>query len=261
MSGVRLAVQERGIARLTLARPAKHNALDAAAIAALDAALERVAADPSVRVLVLAAEGPSFCAGGDLDWMRAQADRTRAEREAEAGALARMLDRLDRMPKLVIGAVQGPAYGGGVGLVSLCDVAVATPRARFALTEVRLGLIPATISPFVVRRIGAPNARRVMLNARPFDAAEACRLGLVSEVVAEDELERAVDREAGLALACKPGAVADTKALIRRLAGGEALGAAQTAALLADRWDTDEAKDGIAAFFAGLEKKPPDARS
>ena len=247
---IRVEALDRGVTRLTLARAEKRNAMNARMIAELESAAQHLEEDPAVRVVILAAEGRSFCAGGDLDWMRSQAERSRAEREREAGALARMLDRLDRLPKLVIGDVRGGAYGGGLGLVSLCDIALATPEVRFALTEVKLGLIPATISPFVIRRIGAPHARRCMLNARPFDALEALRIGLLSAVVPGTEMDAAIAREVDLALACKPGAVGDSKALIRRLAVGETLGPADTAALLADRWETEEAKAGIAAFFS-----------
>lgn len=251
---IRVETRGDGVTRLTLARPDKHNALNPAMIAELDAAFHMIAADPAVRVLVLAADGRSFCAGGDLDWMRAQATRSRAERQAEAGALARMLERLDALPKLVIGIVQGAAYGGGIGLVSLCDIAFATPEARFALTEVKLGLMPATIGPFVVRRVGPAHARRIMLNARPFDAGEACRMGLVAAVVPERELDAALDQEIEFALKCKAGAVAATKSLIDRLARGEALSGDQTSSLLADRWETDEAQTGLREFFAARNR-------
>ncbi|MEH3118826.1 MAG: enoyl-CoA hydratase-related protein [Methylorubrum populi] len=251
---IRVETVREGVRRLVLARPAKHNALNAAMIADLVHASEALRADETVRVVVLSAEGRSFCAGGDLDWMRSQAERSRPERQAEAEALAGMLDTLDRLPKLLIGEVRGPAYGGGVGLVALCDIAFAVPDARFALTEARLGLIPATISPFVVRRIGGPNARRIMLNARPVDGAEACRMGLVSAVVAPEAMEKAVEAEIAFALQCAPGAVAESKALIRRLADGEPLGPGATASLLADRWESEEARAGIAAFFARIAR-------
>ncbi len=246
---IRVEALGRGVTRLTLARPEKNNALNAEMISDIEAALAAIETDATVSVLVIAAEGPSFCAGGDLAWMREQADRGRSERERAALGLAGMLARLDHLPKLVIGAIEGAAYGGGVGLAALCDVTLAAPGAKFALTETRLGLIPATISPFVIRRIGAANARRVMLNARPFDAVEARRMGLVSEVVAAGEMEAAIAREVDLASACFPGAVADTKALIHRLAVGEAPGASETAALLADRWETEEAATGLTAFL------------
>lgn len=252
---IRLDPSARGVTRLTLARPAKHNALNATMIREITAAANLIAADPAVRVVVLAAEGRSFCAGGDLDWMKQQADRDRAGKLQEAGALALMLERLDRLPKLVIGDVRGAAYAGGLGMVALCDVVFACESSVFALTEVKLGLIPATIGPFVLRRIGGPNARRIMLNARPFGAREAQRIGLVSEVLPVSDIDAAIEREIGFALACAPGAVAATKAMIRRLAAGENIGAEATAALLADRWESEEAKAGISAFFS--RGRPP----
>lgn len=247
---IRLDSDGRGVTRLTLARPDKHNALNATMIREITAAAEVMAADDAVRVVVLAAEGRSFCAGGDLDWMKRQAEKDRAGKLQEAGALARMLERLDRLPKLVIGDVRGAAYGGGLGIVSLCDIVFASESSAFALTEVKLGLIPATIGPFVVRRIGGPNARRVMLNARPFGAREAQRMGLVSEIVPASDIDAAIEREIGFALACAPGAVADTKSLLRRLAAGENIGAEATSSLLVDRWESAEAKAGISAFFS-----------
>ena len=252
---IRLDVERPGVTRLTLARPAKHNALNATMIREITAAADLVGVDASVRVVVLAAEGGSFCAGGDLDWMKQQAEKDRVGKLQEAGALALMLERLDRLPKLVIGDVRGAAYGGGLGMVALCDIVLASENSAFALTEVKLGLIPATIGPFVVKRIGGSNARRVMLNARPFGAREARRMGLVSDVLPASDIDAAIEREIGFALACAPGAVADTKTLIRRLAAGDKIGAEATSSLLVDRWDSEEAKAGISAFFS--RTRPP----
>ncbi len=251
---ISLATDARGIARLVLNRPAKHNALNAAMISEITEAANALAHDKRVRALVLSANGTSFCAGGDLGWMQAQSAADRAERMAEASHLARMLQLLDELPKLLIGVIEGPAFGGGVGLASVCDIILATPEARFALTETRLGLIPATISPFVIRRIGLANARRFALNANPFNAETAHAIGLVSEIHAAADIGAALERQIGLALACAPGAIADTKRLFRAVASGS-LSQTSTVEALADRWESEEARQGIEAFFQ--QRKPP----
>jgi methylglutaconyl-CoA hydratase len=246
---ITLDTDRRGVARLTLNRPGKHNALDGTMIAELAEAAVRLGQDPAVRVVVLAAEGPTFCAGGDLGWMREQMAADGAARATEARRLAGMLRALDTLPKPLVAEVQGPAYGGGVGLLSVCDVAVGTGGATFAMTETRLGLIPATIGPYVLARIGAA-ARRVMLSSRRFDAAEALRMGLLARVAPPEGLRAAVEEEVGRFLACAPGAVADAKRLIRSLGAGvdPAMIETSVAALVA-RWETEEAQAGIAAFF------------
>ncbi len=254
---IRVEEDTRGVAHLWLARAEKHNALSAAMIGELTQAIGRLGASASVRVVVLAAEGASFCAGGDLGWMRAQMAGTAEERAAGARALAGMLAAMDGCPKPVIGRVQGNAFGGGIGMMSVCDVAVGVAGARFGLTETRLGLTPATISPYVVARMGPARARRVFMSARLFEAAEAERLGLLARVVAPEALDAAIEAEVAPYLACAPGAVAEAKALIALIAGqgrdAEALRAATEAALVA-RWESPEAAEGISAFF---EKRPP----
>jgi methylglutaconyl-CoA hydratase len=244
----------RGVATLWLARPEKHNALSGEMIGEVTKAAEALAADNGVRVVVLAAEGPSFCAGGDLGWMRAQRAADAATRAAEARKLAHMLRTLDRLPKPLIGRVQGNAFGGGVGMLAVCDVAIAADTARFGLTETRLGLIPATIGPYVVARMGPAMARRVFFSARLFDAAEAVTLGLAARAVAPDALDAAVEAEVAPYLSCAPGAVAEAKALVRRLAPpiDDSVIDATVAALVA-RWESPEAAEGIDAFF---EKRP-----
>ena len=172
-STIRIEGDARGVATLTLARPERHNAMDAAMIGELARAAVALGEDVSVRAVVLTGEGKSFSAGADLNWMKAQFDASRAERIAEATALARMLKALNEMPKPLIGRINGQAFGGGLGLISVCDVAVASQSARFAFTEVKLGLIPATISPFVAARMGEARARRVFMSGRMFDAQEA----------------------------------------------------------------------------------------
>ncbi len=251
---IRLEIDSRGIARLTLDRPDKHNALNDAMIGELSDAAARLAENPAVRCVILAANGPTFCAGGDLTWMKAQADADRATRLAAATKLAAMLQALDELPVPLIGVIAGNAYGGGVGLAAVCDIVIATPAATFMLSETRLGLIPATIAPFVMRRIGAAGLRRFALTAARFSAAEAAAIGLVSEVQPDTALQTALARHIGQTLACAPGAIADAKRLFRRLALGQ-VAQADTIAALADRWETDEAHLGINAFFA--KAKPP----
>jgi methylglutaconyl-CoA hydratase len=248
---IRVETDVRGIATVTLARADKHNAMNARMIAELTAAAIALGGDANIRVVVLAAEGRTFCAGGDLGWMREQADKDRAGKMAEAGALAGMLGAWNALPKPVVARVQGAAYGGGLGLMAVADIVVVADNAKFALTETRLGLIPATIGPFVVGRLGAAFARQVFFNAKPFGPEFGLRSGLVARVATAEDLDAAVEEEASAFLECAPGAVADAKALARKLAGPDPADLAEmTANALADRWETDEAKAGIAAFFA-----------
>ncbi|MFD1913449.1 crotonase/enoyl-CoA hydratase family protein [Halodurantibacterium flavum] len=247
---VSLNVDGRGVATLRLCRGAQHNALSAQMMDDLAAMAHRLGRDPAVRVVVLAAEGESFCAGADLGWMQAQTTADSAGRLREAQRLSGMLQALDTLPKPLVGCVQGSAYGGGLGLLSVCDVAVATENARFAFTETRLGLIPATIGPYVVARMGAAMARRVFMSARRFTAAEAVALGLVARAVQSEGLGAAVEAEVAPYLACAPGAVADAKALLRRLAGPiDAPLIAESMEALIARWESPEAAEGLAAFF------------
>ena len=247
---VRIERDARGVATLWLARAEKHNALSAEMLGEITEAAAGLGADPTVRVVVLAAEGPSFCAGGDLGWMRAQMAADAETRGREARKLALMLKALDEIPKPLIGRVQGNAFGGGVGLLSVCDVAVGADTLRMGLTEVRLGLIPATIGPYVVARMGAAMARRVFFSARLFGAEEAVRLGLLAKAVPQDELDAAVEAQVAPYLSCAPGAVAEAKALVRRLGpvADEAV-IDMTVAALVRCWEGDEAEEGIAAFF------------
>ncbi|WP_414898181.1 crotonase/enoyl-CoA hydratase family protein [Rhodovulum sp. YEN HP10] len=253
--GLEIVIDGRGVARLTLRRAEKHNALSSDLIAALTAAAGRLGADPSVRAVVLTGAGESFCAGGDLGWMKAQMQADGASRATEARKLAAMLRALNEMPKPLIGRVQGQAYGGGVGLIAVCDVAIGVETARFALTETRLGLTPATIGPYVVARLGAARARRVFMSGRRFDAAEAVGLGLLARAVPDAALEAAVEAEIAPYLACAPGAVALAKAQVLSLGPriDEAAIEASIAQLVA-AWETEEAAEGIAAFFA--RRKP-----
>lgn len=255
MAVVELEVDDRGVAWLRLNRPDVHNAMDATMIAELTLAAGRLGRDPAVRMVVLTGEGRSFCAGGDLGWMRAQMEADAETRAREARALAEMLGALDTMPKPLIGRVQGQAFGGGVGLMSVCDVAIGVNNAMFGLTEVRLGLIPATIGPYVVARMGAARARQVFFSGRRFDAQEAVALGLLARAVPQEELDAAVEAEIAPYLSAAPGAVAAGKALVAKLGGApdEAQISATIDALVA-RWDSDEAAEGISAFFG--KRKP-----
>jgi methylglutaconyl-CoA hydratase len=249
---ISIETDARGVATLTLDRAAKHNAMSAQMIAELHAAAGRLASDESVRVVVLAARGKSFCAGGDLDWMRAQLEAEPEARAREAGTLAHMLQALNTLPKPLIGRVHGNAFGGGIGLMSVCDVAIGADHARFALTETRLGLIPATIGPYVAARMGEARARRVFLSGQRFDAGEAVELGLLAQAVPEAELDAALEAEVAPYLACAPGAVARAKALLRGF--GPRIDAEvidESIAALAETWAGDEAPEGIAAFFEG----------
>jgi methylglutaconyl-CoA hydratase len=250
-----LETDERGIAVLTLNRPEKHNALSAQMIAELTSAAAQLGRDEAVRAVILTGAGKSFCAGGDLGWMKEQMAADRETRMREARKLAEMLQALNLLPKPLIGALQGNAFGGGVGMASVCDTAFGTEGLKMGLTETRLGLIPATIGPYVIARMGEAKARRVFMSARLFDAEEAVELGLLARAVAAEDLMAAAEAEAACYLDCAPGAVASAKALVRGL-GPEISDAVidRTIAELADRWETAEAAEGIDAYF---EKRRP----
>lgn len=240
----------RGVATLTLDRSEKHNAMSAVMLAELTQAAADLAADDAVRVVVLTGAGKSFCAGGDLDWMRAQRDMDAATRSREAGKLATMLGALNRLPKPLIGRVQGNAFGGGVGMACVCDVTVGVETAKFGLTETKLGIIPATIGPYVLARMGEGRARRVFMSGRIFGADEAVDLGILARSVPAEDLDAAVESEVVPYLSCAPGAVAAAKQLARDLGpriDDEVV--AHTIAALSARWETEEAAEGIGAFF------------
>ncbi len=245
-----------GVATLRMNRPELHNALDDAQIQALTEALARVAADSAVRVVVLAGAGRSFSAGADLDWMRRMAANTHAENLAGAERLAQMLRKLHALPKPVIARVHGAAIGGGVGLVAACDIAVAAEGAVFALSEVRLGLVPAVISPYVIGAIGARQAGRYFLTAERFGATEAERIGLVHRAVPAAELDGAVAAITDALRAGGPDALAAAKRLIADVATrplDEAL-VTETARRIAAIRATEEGREGVAAF---LDKRKP----
>lgn len=247
---ITIETDSRGVATLTLARPDKHNAMSALMLAELTQAAARLAADDAVRVVVLAAAGKTFCAGGDLAWMQEQMGMDARTRAAEAGKLATMLGALNRLPKPLIGRLHGNAFGGGVGLAAVCDVAIGGDSLMMALTETKLGIIPATIGPYVVARMGEGRARRVFMSGRVFDADEAVALGLLARAVPQAELDAAIEREIMPYLSCAPGAVAAAKKLAQDLGGAASEEAvALSIAALAARWETEEAAEGISAFF------------
>lgn len=250
-----LRTDPRGVACLTLNTPDRRNVLSPQMIADLTGAARILGDDPSVRAVVLAGAGPVFCAGGDLDWMAAQIDADRPQRLREARKLAEMLRALNELPKPLIGRLHGGAFGGGVGMAAVCDIAIAAQGTRFCFSETRLGIIPATIGPYVLARMGEGRARRVFMSARPFAAAEAETLGLVARVVAETDLDAAIEAEVAPYLSCAPLAVAQAKALARAL--GPRIDDAvidDSIRRLADAWEGPEATLGIRAF---LEKRPP----
>jgi methylglutaconyl-CoA hydratase len=245
-----------GIATLRLNRPEKHNAFDDRLIADLEAAFRRVGADAAVRIVVLESTGPSFSAGADLNWMKRVASQSLEENTRDAAVLAGMMSTIDRCPKPVLGIVQGSAFGGGVGLISCCDIAIASTEASFCLSEVRLGLIPSVISPYVAAAIGPRACRRYFLTAERFDAATAQRLGLVHEIVPPAELAAARDRMIGHLLKGGPAALQHAKELVGRVAYARIDDelVAYTAQSIAQIRATDEAKEGLSAF---LEKRKP----
>jgi methylglutaconyl-CoA hydratase len=244
------------VARVALNRPDVHNAFNETLIAELTHAIRTFDADPSVRVLVLEGRGRSFCAGADLNWMKKMAGFSHDENLADANDLAAMLSALNGMSKPTIASVHGAALGGGVGLVACCDIAIGTPQATFALSETRLGLIPATISPYVIEAMGARAARRYFLSAERFGAEEARRIGLLHELVPESELGAAVDRSIASLLDPGPQAQLEAKLLIRAVAQRpiDQNVVADTAKRIARVRATPEAKEGVAAFLA--KRKP-----
>src|SRR5688572_12750385 len=241
-----------GVARITLDRPELRNAFDDALIASLTKAFLEIGSDDAVRVVVLAGNGPAFCAGADLNWMKRMAKYGYDENLADAEALALMLATLDRLPKPTIARVHGPVFAGGTGLVAACDIAVGTPAAKFCLSEAKLGLSPATISPYVLRAMGEREARRYFLTAEVFDAAEAFRIGMLS--ILTENLDQTIDELVKHLLAGGPQAHAKIKHLIRAVAGrpvDDAL-AAETAKRIAEIRVSAEGREGIASF---LEKR------
>ncbi len=256
MYGIDANRRDDGVFEIVLDRPEVHNAFDDRLIASLSELLERLAVDESISVVVLSGRGKSFSAGADLNWMRRMADYDDAQNVADARALAGMLQRLDRLPMTTLALVQGAAMGGGVGLASCCDIVVAADDARFALSETRLGLVPAVISPYVLAAIGARQGRRLMQSGERFDAATALAIGLAHEVVPADELVRRGEEMIAELLKCGPAARRVAKELVAGVAGrpldDEVID--YTARTIARVRASDEGRDGVQSF---LDKKRP----
>jgi methylglutaconyl-CoA hydratase len=241
-------IDDRRIAAITLAEPERRNALSTDMVAELGTHLASAAAD-GARVVLLAAEGDVFCSGGDLSAMQTFVAGTRDDRLAASQEFSELMAALDRSPAVTIAVVNGPAFGGGVGLAAACDVVAIGPSARFTLTEVSLGLTPANIAPYLVRRLGVTVARRMMVTARPVEPDEAIRIGLADIDIAD------VDAEVGRVLRCAPDAIAATKRLVARSIAPwwDAMRAAAVVEL-ADTWERTEVFEGIASF---MQKRPP----
>ena len=238
--------REGPIARVWLARPQQRNAFDAALVTAIRETFETLGGDPGVRAVVLGGRGATFSAGADLEWMRASLELSHEQNLADARRLEEMLEAVDACPVPVIGRIPGAAMGGGAGLAACCDIAIAEPSARFAFSEVRLGLIPATIAPFVVARIGPGHARRLFLTGHAFDGEHARAIGLVHQLAAD--LDAAVEATISEILRAGPEAVRHAKRLIRALPDGE------MAAAIAERRASAEGQEGLRAF---LERREP----
>ncbi len=256
MKTVTWGFDDRGVVHLTLNRPTVHNAFNDELIIELTASLKKAAGEDGIRALVLSGKGKSFSAGADLNWMQNAADYNPEENRADADRLAAMLHTLDSFPVPTVVAVNGATFGGGVGLVASCDVALASDRALFSLSEVRLGLIPATIGPFVVNAIGQRSARRYFLTGERFDATTAARIGLIHEVVPHSDLAEATNSVIQEILRGGPQSQVAAKALLSRLRSknDEEDPTIWTAKLIAEIRASDEAKSGISAF---LKKTPP----
>ena len=251
-----LVEKKDGIGRVTLNRPDVRNAFDDALIASLTKAFAELNQDSTVKVVILGGNGPAFCAGADLNWMKRMAGYSYDENLRDARSLAEMLATLDGMDKPTIARVHGPAFAGGTGLVAACDIAVGTPEAKFCFSEAKLGLSPATISPYVMRAIGARAASRYFLTAEVFDAAEALRIGMLSALVPAAELDAMIGGLTKHLLDGGSEAHARIKDLIRQVAGrpiDDAL-KGDTARRIAEIRASSEGKEGIAAF---LEKRKP----
>ena len=253
-----LIVETRnGVGIVLLNRPEIRNAFDDALIANLAKVLKKLEKDPGVRVVVLGGAGPAFCAGADLNWMKRMAKYTYAQNLKDARALAEMLKTLDRLSKPTIARVHGHAFAGGTGLVAACDIAVGVPEAEFCLSEAKLGLSPATISPYVIRAMGERMARRYFLTAERFSAAEAYRIGLLSELVLPDELDPKINELCGHVLQGGAEALAKIKDLIAAASRGGPVTDRlidDTAKRIAEIRTSKEGREGIGAF---LEKRRP----
>ncbi len=252
-----LRIERKGpVVRIALARPAARNAFDDVLIDELTRAFQDAAGDDAARVVVLSGDGPSFCAGADVAWMRRGGGYSRARNEADAGKMARMLRAIDACPKPVVALAHGAAIGGGVGLIAAADIAIAAEETVFSLAEVKLGILPSVISPYVLRAIGPRQARDLFLTGDRFDASEAFRIGLVHRVVPGGSLEDAGRRKVASLLTSGPEAVGVAKRLIEQVSGKDPDEAMSlTVRTIAERRASAEAKEGLTAF---LEKRRPE---
>jgi methylglutaconyl-CoA hydratase len=253
MDTQRILVERGSAARVTLNRPEIHNAFDEAMISDLTTAFRSLSSDSAIRAIVLTGAGASFSAGADLDWMRRMAAYSREENLADAHALGDLFRTIWECPKVTVARVNGAALGGGAGLAAVCDVAVAADSAKFGFTEVRLGLAPAVISPYVVRKVGDGSARALFLTGDRIPASEALRIGLVNRVAPLDALDSAVSEVTDSVMRSGPNAIAETKRLLREIEGTPE-SAALTEACIADLRAHEEGQEGIRAF---LEKRTP----
>ncbi len=247
-----MQTDRRGVCTLTLHRPECHNAFNAELLDAFLTTLQTISTDPSIRIVILTGSGASFCSGADLQWMREAASHDQDSNRQDAEQLARLMLTLYQLDKPTVARVNGPAYGGGLGLMACCDIAITSIEARFAFTEVRLGLVPAVIAPYVLRAIGPRQARRWFLSAESFSSSEALKLGLVHQVVDANNLDDAVEDIIDRLLLAGPVAVMECKRLIGRLADHDSI---DTADLIARLRASPEGREGMAAF---LEKRKPD---
>lgn len=254
-----LDIDTRGVATLTLNRPQKHNALNAELITELHHACDLLAENHSVRVVVLTGAGKTFCAGGDINWFASNIDKNRDERIEQSATLAAMLHALNTLPKPLIGRINGAAWGGGVGMISVCDFAVGLSNAKFGLTEVRLGLLPANIAPYVIKRIGAANARATMLSGATFTGSTAEKIGLLNIAIDDMMMDECVEKIISDHLEAAPNAIAQTKRLIDFVDTHSTKDNMKfTATALADAWDHEEGRTGVKSF---LDKRLPPWRS
>ena len=256
MKTLTVSSDARGVVTVELARPEKGNAMSRCMIDELAMTGKQLGAESGVRVIILTGQGRQFCAGADLAWMKEQFSSNRAQRVKEANRLAEMLRIWNELPRPVVIKVNGGAFGGGLGLIAVGDIACAAAHAKFCFSETRLGLIPATISPYVISRIGPSAARDVFLSARVFGTGFACRSGLIAEAVAAEDLHDLVEERVGMLLSAAPEATAAAKALIRTMAGLTfEQQRTHSVSALARRWESEEAHEGVSAF---LEKRKPD---
>ena len=250
-----LRKNDNGVSKIILNQPEKHNALSPIMIKELSDGFDELKEDPNTKVLIISAKGKSFCAGGDLDWMKEQIFSDRKTRIEEARKLADLLYKMYQFPKPLIAKVEGNAFGGGIGIISVCDVAISLENIKLALTEAKLGLIPATISPYVISKVGSSNGIDLFTSARTFYPSEAKNIGLIKSFCNEESIDNIINQEADSILINGPSAVTASKNLVRNLSSKIDENTVKfTVEALADVWENPESIEGINAFF---EKRKP----